>query len=893
MEETKIVWPGWETVRLLGHGSFGAVYEIRRTIRSRTERAALKVLSIPQYDSEIDELRSDGYDEESIQQYFIDSLNRIEGEYAMMADMKGHANVVYCDDFRKIPHENGYGWDVFIKMELLTPLKNHLKGNPEDGFVIRLACDICNALILCEELNVVHRDIKPENIFVARDGNFKLGDFGIARTMESTTGGTKTGTYDYMAPEVYNNLPYHLQTDIYSLGLVMYWLLNERTVPFLEIGTRPTPSMKAQARERRFSGEPLPPPKHGSEGLKAIVLRACAYNPRMRYQSAGEMLEALKSLTQSVPEEPTPVYVPPVEAAPRIPEPEEPVPVAVPVKIAEPVPAEEPVEIEESAAAGEPLSPEPSLPEWEEGTPEPSTTGSRRLPRFLPWVAVLLCLAVAIPFGLRAYRSAATSAAEAQAISTAFTLILSEDRNYYIITDYAGEDANVVIPETYRGKPVAGISGYAFWNCESLQQITIPDSVTTIGDAAFSGCCNLTKIAIPAGITHIADDLFYGCTALTEVTLPAGVTDIGASAFSGCSALAAVSLPEGVTTIGKDAFYLCTALTQVTVPATVTGIGASAFYGCDALAQLSELAGVTDIGDSAFWGCTALESVAVSGSSVTIGDSAFYGCTALESVAVSGRSVTIGNSAFWGCTALTEITLPDSGTGIGESAFYNCKALVQITIPEGTASIGESAFNSCNALARVTVLGGLESIGSSAFSGCYKLEEINLPQGVKTIGASAFNNCVVLRELTLPDSLISIGDHGFHNCNTISSLVIPDSVVSIGRSAFSGCSSMRELVLSAGLTTIEEYTFWNCKALTEITIPDNVESIGKYAFASCVALKDVTLPGGMTTLGESVFSNCSSLKNIYYQGTQAQWRAVEKGADWNSKAGRYTIHYTP
>lgn len=888
MEETKIVWPGWETVRPLGHGSFGAVYEIRRTIRSRTERAALKVLSIPQYDSEIDELRSDGYDEESIHQYFIDSLNRIEGEYAMMADMKGHANVVYCDDFRKIPHENGYGWDVFIKMELLTPLKSYLKENPEDGFVLRLACDICNALILCEELNVVHRDIKPENIFVARDGNFKLGDFGIARTMESTTGGTKTGTYDYMAPEVYNNLPYHLQTDIYSLGLVLYWLLNERTVPFLEIGTRPTPSMKAQARERRFSGEPLPPPNHGSEGLKAIVLKACAYNPKMRFQSAGEMLEALKALTQSIPEEPTPVYVPPVEAVPPVVEPEEAAAVGKLMAAGEPG---EPV-VDETAVLPSPVQEEMAVSAERQANVQTLSTGSRRLPRFLPWVAVLLCLAVAIPLGLRAYRSAATSAAEAQAISTAFTLVLSEDRSSYIITDYAGEDANVVIPETYRGKPVAGISGYAFWNCEGLQQITIPDSVTTIGDAAFSGCCNLTKIAIPTGVTHIADNLFYGCTALREVILPAGVTDIGASAFSGCSALAAVALPEGVITIGKDAFYLCTGLTQVTVPATVTQIGASAFYGCVALAQLSELAGVTGIGDSAFWGCTALKSVAVSGSSVDIGASAFYGCTALESVTVSGSSVAIGSSAFWGCSALKEITLPHKGTGIGESAFHNCKALVQITIPEGTASIGESAFNSCNALVRVTVLGGVESIGASAFSGCYKLEKINLPQGVKTIGASAFNNCVVLKELTLPDSLISIGDHGFHNCNAISSLVIPDSVVSIGRSAFSGCSSMGELVLSAGLTTIEEYTFWNCKALTEITIPDNVESIGKYAFASCVSLKNVTLPGGMTALGESVFSNCSSLKNIYYRGTQAQWRAVEKGADWNSNAGRYSIHYT-
>ena len=290
------LWPGWETVRSIGRGSFGAVYEIQRTIRGRTEHAALKVLSIPQHESEVEELRADGYDDDSITQYFADSLDKIEGEYAMMADMKGHSNVVYCDDIQTVQHDNGYGWDIYIKMELLTPLKSQLGNECSEDTVVQLGKDICNALKLCEELHIVHRDIKPENIFVARDGNFKLGDFGIAKTMENTTGGTKTGTYDYMAPEVYNNQPYHTQADIYSLGLVLYWLLNERTAPFLEISAKPTPSTKNRARERRFSGEALPDPKNGSDALKAIVLKACAYKPEDRYQSAAEMMDALAAL---------------------------------------------------------------------------------------------------------------------------------------------------------------------------------------------------------------------------------------------------------------------------------------------------------------------------------------------------------------------------------------------------------------------------------------------------------------------------------------------------------------------------------------------------------------------------------------------------------------------
>ena len=311
-ELQNVAWPGWETVRLIGRGSFGAVYEIQRTIRGRTEHAALKVLSIPQHESEVDSLRADGYDDDSIAQYFSDSLDKIENEYAVMADMKGHTNIVYCDDIRTVQREGSHGWDIYIKMELLTPLKSQLDDNLPVDTVVQLGRDLCNALKLCEELNVVHRDIKPENIFVTRDGNFKLGDFGIAKTMESTTGGTKTGTYDYMAPEVYNNQPYHTLADIYSLGLVLHWLLNERTAPFLEIGARPTPTAKAKARVRRFAGEQIPAPKNGSEQLKAIVLKACAYKPEDRYQSAVEMLKALASLNPGSNPDAKVVSAPPV-----------------------------------------------------------------------------------------------------------------------------------------------------------------------------------------------------------------------------------------------------------------------------------------------------------------------------------------------------------------------------------------------------------------------------------------------------------------------------------------------------------------------------------------------------------------------------------------------------
>ena len=296
--DEKVKWPGWETVRMIGRGSFGGVYEIERDVFDHKEKAALKVITIPQSESDIDDLLSDGYDEESITTRFEGYLHDIVREYSMMADMKGCVNIVYCDDVKYIQHDNGIGWDIFIKMELLTPLTKALGRTGSDEQTIKIATDICSALAFCEKRNLLHRDIKPQNIFVSPDGTYKLGDFGIAKTAERTTSGTKTGTYKYMAPEVYNNQPYGSATDIYSLGLTMYWLLNERRTPFLPLPpTKPRISEEDAARARRFRGEPLPAPAHGSEELKRIVLKACAYDPKDRYHTADEMLRDLNVLS--------------------------------------------------------------------------------------------------------------------------------------------------------------------------------------------------------------------------------------------------------------------------------------------------------------------------------------------------------------------------------------------------------------------------------------------------------------------------------------------------------------------------------------------------------------------------------------------------------------------
>ncbi len=294
---TKASWPGWETVREIGKGSFGAVYEIQKDVFGKVDKAALKVITIPKDKSDIEEMYTDGYDEKSITDRYKNFLEEIVREYQLMAELKGNRNVVYCDDLNYVNHSDGFGWDIYIKMELLTPLIKVIKTPVDEEQVIRLGMDMCNALISCQKKNIIHRDIKPQNIFMSEEGDYKLGDFGIAKTAENVSTGTKTGTFKYMAPEVYNNQAYGAACDIYSLGLVLYWMLNERRIPFLPLPPAvPTAEEDNKALLNRMSGMQIPAPIHGSEALKKIVLKACEYDQNRRYQSASEMYAELASL---------------------------------------------------------------------------------------------------------------------------------------------------------------------------------------------------------------------------------------------------------------------------------------------------------------------------------------------------------------------------------------------------------------------------------------------------------------------------------------------------------------------------------------------------------------------------------------------------------------------
>ena len=298
-ESIRLPWPDWKIVRYLGGGAYGKVYEIERTISGmqEKEKAALKIVSRPKDEDEIEEYEVSGYDKESIIESYKSEIQNYVQEYKLMRTLQGQTNIVSCDDFTVVWNENGIGGKVFIRMELLTPLNQVLKERAlSTEEIIKLGKDIASALILCEKKNIIHRDIKPANIMVSQFGNYKLGDFGVSKIMDHATYATKMGTPEYQAPEVVHMGKYGQTADIYSLGITLYWLLNNRRMPFIGANEQLTVERKDEAMEKRYRGEKLPAPKNGSAKLKKIVLKACEYNPEDRYASAQEMYDDLDTL---------------------------------------------------------------------------------------------------------------------------------------------------------------------------------------------------------------------------------------------------------------------------------------------------------------------------------------------------------------------------------------------------------------------------------------------------------------------------------------------------------------------------------------------------------------------------------------------------------------------
>ena len=493
-----------------------------------------------------------------------------------------------------------------------------------------------------------------------------------------------------------------------------------------------------------------------------------------------------------------------------------------------------------------------------------------------------------------------------------FTFERSDDG--YILTKYNGTAAHVNIPDTYNDLPVVGIGKGAFYECESLVSVTIPNSVKFIdgnsyeGVGAFAACYNLTAVNFGTNgrLESIGDYAFLACYSLTSITIPDSVTSIGEGAFGDCLHLTSIIIPDSVTSIGEGAFGGCfSAVIYCEAPEQPSGWDSDwnvLYYNtscCPVIWNYKQ----NNIADDGY------EYEIVDGIRYGFKDSQakVYGnnysgdVTIPSTVEYQGKDYTvksISDGAFVYCLDLTSVAIPDGITDIGGYSFSVCISLTSVTIPNSVKTIGEDAFEGCENLQSIYYNGsiadwcGVDSVDSVV----HDTDNFYIKEN------DSWQKLTDIADLEIPDGVTKIGDCAFCGCN-LTSITIPDSVTSIGNDAFANCDNLTTVNFRANskLESIGDWAFQDCSSLTSITIPDSVTSIGSMAFRFCEnlvtvnfganskleslveevfaesGLTSITIPASVTSIGDWAFGRCENLATVNF-GANSELKSIGDNA---------------
>ena len=910
----------WRIKRFIGAGSYGRVFEIERRDEFDTVyTGALKAVTIPSSQGELDEILADGMDMNGASTYFRDYVKELNREIALMSKLKGHSNIVSYEDHKMFPHEDGVGWDILIRMELLTPITSYLKQNHTftRREVIQLGMDLCKALEICQRYNIIHRDIKPANIFISETEDFKLGDFGVARIASASTGAsTRAGTVNYMAPEVFRGEKYTSNVDIYSLGLVMYQLLNNNRMPLYPPYPQPiTPSSRERAQAQRLSGAALPPPANAEGRLAEIVLKACAPDPAQRYDSPTVMRQALEAILYTegeakmiYPEGDT-VPVPSTSgaAAPEENDPngetERPVWGKAHADSEKPAKAEKdlpeclknarddaPLEQqfslrelsglskEEADALDLTLKPMPQpAPAAEPAAPvvpqEPAADQTVRVETAQPAApaddSTVRLMPGAVPVQTPAEDHTERVAVPVQPVQN----VQESDKTTFLFEAQAEkrrqeQQAKREAEEAARRKAAEEKEAeLARIRAEkrAAEQAAAEEAARKAEAeqaAAAQAAQQQETPAAPAAPQKKGSKLplAIGGVAVAAVVAVGGFALAGRG---GASSTAAASTADAIYTAGT---YTATAegcLSDVTVTVTVSdkaitdvrvdASGETAELGGKAAEELpGEIIRSQSTDVDGYTGAT-LTSDAIKKAAADCIAQASGKKAASSQAASAAASSTVASSTTASSLSQNAADLIDSGS-CGKNATWELYKDGTLYI-KGTGAMQDYNWN-YNETTKIVTTGAPWHDSHSA-----SVKKLVVEDGITSIGNDAFSDCESLASAELAEGITSIGDGAFTGCYDLEKINIPNSVTSIGYDAFDSCWTLPSLELPSGLSKLESSAV-SFTAFKELTVPHGVKVVDSYLAAYNDNLTTVTLEEGVEEIWHRAFWGCEKLNNI-------------------------------
>lgn len=472
-------------------------------------------------------------------------------------------------------------------------------------------------------------------------------------------------------------------------------------------------------------------------------------------------------------------------------------------------------------------------------------------------------------------------------------MTLSKDGTSYEVTDKGIATGHIVIPDTYRGKPVTSIGKKAFFNKPDVTGITFGKNIESIGEFAFANCSYLTELVLPENLKTLGASAFASCRLLSgELVLPEGLEEIPEKAFAYCGSLGSVRFGSKVHSVGPYAFTECTALTSVQLPDSLLYIYDYAFAGCKGVTEVSFGSNVEAIGPYAFAELLEMTSVRMPDSVKTIGEGAFTLCAKLQDVTLSANLEMIDNGAFdstalwenaagpevyvgqWflGLKSATEVlNLRADTIGMANFCLFGNQTLTgNIVLPNSVKIIGNAAFAN-SGVVNVVLGNGVETIGEQAFAlcenlttmalGAYDFDEGKLADSsLKNIGNYAFNGCTSLKEIEIPESVTVIGSYAFKDTG-IWKAITEDGVIYAGNWVVGFSDTLSgNVTLKNGTVGISNYAFYQCTGLTGIRMPNTVKQVGRAAFYKCTKLTSVTLPNMLEVIEDYTFYHCDMLQ---------------------------------